>query len=363
MGKLTRYLTTQFFKDSIALLLVALFLVWITQALRLFDLITAKGQDMLTLLGQAALTTPPLAREITYVCMGIGLARTMRALHDSHELHSIHSAARTREIWKAGLVFALAGGLAVTLISHWFEPLSKRVYADWSAQITADLVGRTLTPNRFSEIMPGFVILIGGRNEDGTITNFFADDNRDPSARRTYSARTAVIVVDDDGYYLNLLDGSLEYMRGSDTFSEVAFSGYELSLDRLVSDTTAGVSMAASSSAELWDMYRGDNDAQQQAAWNELDKRNSELFFVLAICAFVLALSSMPHARRGNQWVPLEVIVLVVAMALRVASTPLRGLPAGYSSAALLLLVFSLGLIWLRLNAYRLPKLGGRAIE
>lgn len=363
MGKLTRYLTTQFFKDSTALLLVALFLVWITQALRLFDLITAKGQGMLTLLGQAALTTPPLAREITYVCMGIGLARAMRALHDSHELHSIHSVARTRDIWKAGLTFALIGAFAVTLTAHWFEPLSKQVYADWSAQITADLVGRTLTPHQFSEVMPGFVILIGGRNEDGTITNFFANDNRDPAAQRTYSAKSAVIVVDDDGYYLNLMDGSLQFMREGEEFSEIAFSGYELSLDRFTSDAATGVSLAAKNSVELWRMHQEADAALQQAIWNEIEKRIAEFFFVLAICAFVLALSSMPHARRGNQRVPLEVTVLVVAMTLRVVSGPMGGLPTGYSSGALCLLLFSLGMIWFRLNAYRLTKLGGRAIE
>ncbi|MCF6302448.1 MAG: LptF/LptG family permease, partial [Devosiaceae bacterium] len=77
MSHLSRYLLIRFAGGALALYLVATFLVWLTQMLRLFDLITEKGQNLFTLFGQSFLTTPPLSRQIVCICMAIGIARPL----------------------------------------------------------------------------------------------------------------------------------------------------------------------------------------------------------------------------------------------------------------------------------------------
>lgn len=316
MNRLALYLTRLFAVDTLSFFVVAAFLVWITQALRLFDLVTAKGQDFLTLMGQATLTMPPLALTISFLCVGIGMARALRALQASRELHTIHAGGRTNALWLATALFALGSLAAVSVLAHWVEPWSKKSYAQWTEEIAADLVGRALNPNRFSEVVPGLVIVIGGRQRDGTITNFFANDTRDANTRRTYIAKEAIIVSSEDGYNLSLRDGAIQYARSSNDFSEIAFSRYELGLDRLVESGGVAQSLAQTSTPQILATTNG----FRGPAAMELAERFGESVRILAICLLALALIGFPHARRGSDKVPVEVFVLVVGLLDRVVS-------------------------------------------
>jgi len=326
MTRLSRYLSKLFAIEALSFFLVAAFLVWITQALRLFDLVTAKGQDMLTLLGQSLLTTPPLALAIIYICMGVGMARALRALQDSRELHSIHSSGRTRALWGAVTIFILGGVIAVSIFAHWVEPWSKRAYAQWSEEVAADLVGRALNPHRFSEVVPGLFIVIGGREADGTILDFFADDKRAPDTERTYIADRAVIVFDDEGYNLSLQDGAVQYIRQGEQFTEVEFSRYELSLDRLIDNGGIASDLDQKNSLDI--IIDGlKNGGITASAWQTLNMRLAEASRVIALCLVVAALAAFPHARRGRDRMPIEVSVLVLGLADRVVSATTSSLP------------------------------------
>ncbi len=320
MTRLSRYLSKLFAIEALSFFFVAAFLVWITQALRLFDLVTAKGQDMLTLLGQSLLTTPPLALAIIYICMGIGMARALRSLQDSRELHSIHSSGRTRALWGAVSIFVLGGVIAVSLFAHVIEPWSKRAYSQWSEEVAADLVGRALNPHRFSEVVPGLFIVIGGRDADGTIRDFFADDKRAPDTERTYIADRAVIVFDDQGYNLSLEDGAVQYIRKGEQFTEVEFNRYELSLDRLTDD--GGIASGLEQKGSLTIIAEGiSNGGLTALAWRKLNERLAEATRVIALCLVVAALAAFPHARRGRDRLPIEVTVLVLGLADRTLSS------------------------------------------
>ena len=60
MARLSRYLLRLFWSEAMALFAVAAFLLFLIQCLRLFDLVSDKGQNVLTLIGQALLTMPGL---------------------------------------------------------------------------------------------------------------------------------------------------------------------------------------------------------------------------------------------------------------------------------------------------------------
>lgn len=322
MTRLSGYLVKLFSAEALSFFLVAAFLVYITQTLRLFDLVTAKGQDVLTLLGQSALTTPPLGLSIIYICMGIGLVRALRALQASRELHTIHASGRTRAIVQAVFVFILGGVIAVSLIAHWGDPWSKKAYTQWSEQVTADLVGRALSPHRFSEVAPGLVVVIGGRERDGTITDFFAHDTRDADAARTYVADSAVIVFREDGYNVRLRNGAVQYLRDGDSFTEVGFSQYEIGLDRLATGNRERAELDQRSTPEIIAGLEG--DGEDGAAWRELHERFAETVRLIGLCLVSAALTGYPHGRRGNGRLPLEVVILALGLGDRAAGSIAR---------------------------------------
>lgn len=357
MTRLGGYLLRLFSTGSLAFFAVAGFLIYVMQTLRLFDLVTAKGQDILTLFGQSALITPSFALQIIYICMAVGMARALRGLQTSHELHSIHSGGRVTALWQGALVFVLGGVVIVSSIAHWVEPAANRVYAQWSAEVTADLVGRSLNPHRFSEVVPGLIIVIGGRARDGTVKDFFADDHRNPDSQRTYVAKTAVIVSGPDGYNLALSDGAIQYLRPGGQFTEVNFAKYELALDRLVENTSNAALRAQQSSLQILSEAGGFGGLDTEGRY-VISQRFAEATRLAALCLLVFCLTAFPTGRRRASKLPLEVIIVVLALVDRsIGGLVMPGSPFGHHLGAILLVVASGIALSLQIYGGRLPQM------
>ena len=187
-----------------SLFAVAALLLFLIQCLRLFDRVSGQGQNFFTLIGQALLTMPGLGIVFLYICLGIGLGRGLRNLQASSELGIIHSNGLVPALLRAVTLYTVSGAVAVLLLSHIADPLGLRATNRWSASIAADLVSRSMVPHRFTSLGGGVSLLLGGRDAQGNITDFFADDPRDPAAHRTYSAKAASIARDDQGYVLRM---------------------------------------------------------------------------------------------------------------------------------------------------------------
>ncbi|WP_127145835.1 LptF/LptG family permease [Pelagibacterium montanilacus] len=313
MDRLARYLQRQFFAQALAIFLAGGALIWLMQLLRLFDLVSAQGQNFFTLMGQSALTTPTFARSILYVCFAIGLVRGLKGLQASRELHTIHAAQRTRALWQAVALFTLAGTISVTAIANWVEPNARRISTAWSAEIAADVVGRAMVPGRYSEIGDGLVFAIENRLNDGTLVGFFFDDTTNADSRRTYFADTARVFVDETGYQLILNDGAVQYESpGRGGLSQIRFAQYHISLASLMEAATpSGGRDQMDSLALLNRILAGESDAE--AARDVLVHRLADSLRTLAICLLAVAMCGFPHGARTGGKFPVELVILVVA--------------------------------------------------
>ncbi len=351
MGVLSRYLLVRFSSGAIALFVVAIALVWLIQMLRLFDLVTAKGQNLLTLAGQAFLTAPPLSRQIIYICMGIGIARALAAMQDSRELHSIHTTRRTGAIWQALAAYAIGGAMIALLISNWAEPAAKRAANVWTAQIAADLIGQTLTPGRFTDVSDGVVLRIDGRDGNGIIEGFFADDSRDPDIRRTYLAERAELVVGNDGYQVSLRNGRLQLEPSDGRFSEIEFARYDLAISSLTEPVLVSDPLGERDTLTLISQARQAGQFTFTIV-DQIHYRMAEGLRVVAICVLIAAIGAFPHGRRKQPLFPPELGVLILTFAERgISSLAARDTYLGHYAgplillgAASLVLAFQLGL-------------------
>lgn len=352
MTRLASYLVRLFAADALALFGIASLLLLLAQALRSFDVVAVKGQDMLTLVGQSLLTMPTLAIAFAHVCIGIGLARGLRSLQQSQELHIIHSSRRMPALFGAVATYAVGGMMLVLLLTHLFEPTTRRYYDAWAASVAADLVSRTLTPHRFVQITPGVTLVIGSRGLNGELGSFFADDRRNPEVRQTYMAESATVAADGNGYVLRLIDGRIQYMSDELQFSEISFARYDLAVERLTGQTSGGPGLAVMNSIDLVGeaFARGRLDP---GIADQLGARTGEGFRVLALCLMVAAIAGFPHGRRGNREFPIEMVVLGVAFLERavtgVITLPTFGLPTG----SLVILAASVLVLGVRLTAPR----------
>ena len=312
MTHLTRYLVGRFARDALILFGVVSFLLWMVQCLRVFDVVSVKGQGLLTLAAQGLLTMPPLVLTFAFVCVGIGLARALVALQTSHELHIIHTSAGFGSLVRATGMLAVGSALAIMVISHLLAPLAERQLTSLSASITADLVSSTLQPGRFTQVSEGVVLLIGGRAGNGEITEFFADDRRDPETRRTYIAEAATIARTPEGYVLRLENGSIQSASVEGRFAEVRFGQYEINVDRFTQAVAAPNPIDSASSPALLATAIGDGVLRDDAR-RALIERTGEGLKVIGMCLIVLGLAGFPSGRRGRAGPPMEVLVLVIA--------------------------------------------------
>lgn len=340
MDRLSAYIARQFSAQALTIFLAGGVLIWLMQLLRLFDIVSAQGQNIFTLMGQSALTTPTYARSILYVCLAIGLVRGLRALQQSRELHTIHAARRIDALWKAVAVFTIAGMVAVSAISHWIEPRARALSAEWSAQIAADVVGRALTPGRFSEVTRGVVATARGRNADGSLAGFFLDDSTSPT-RRTYFAEQARVFEDENGYQLILNNGAIQYEETEErqALSQIAFAQYHISVASLIDAATEQGGIEQRDSLELLaEIAAGTlSDSQQRSAWDLLHSRMADILRALTFCVLAAAIMAFPHSRRGGLGVPMELTMLVIAFGEQALTAFIGSGTAHYIAPSILL--------------------------
>jgi lipopolysaccharide export system permease protein len=351
MKRLTAYLARLFAADALILFGVVCFLLWLVNCLRSFDVVSVKGQNLLVLGAQALLTMPPLAIAFFYVCIGIGLTRALQQLQANRELHIIHTSHGLGSLWRATAVVASAGVVCVLLLSNFLEPYANRRLNLLNASVAADLVGSTLRPGRFTQVTPGVVLLIGGREGDGEIREFFADDRRDPETRRTYIAESARVSTDGEVYMLELHNGTLQYTQTNGRFSEVSFARYDISVDQLSQTVALTDPMAERDSISLV------SEALSTGDWNQplvmlLANRMSEGLRVIGMAMMVLAIMGFPSGRRVRFNVPMEAVVLLIAFGERGLSAYS---PLGTGTGALLLIIVAGSALLFRTRSRPIP--------
>jgi len=316
MRRLTIYLARLFATDALILTAIVCVLLWLVNCLRLFEIVSVQGQGFLTLSVQALYTMPPLLLSFFYICVGIGMIRALSAMQLSRELHILHATRGTGGLWRAAATTIMGGVVVVMVLAHFIEPLAMRKYADMGAEIAADLVTSTLRPGRFTQVTPGVLLLIGGRADGGEITEFFADDRRDPEGRRTYIASSARVSSDGENYVIELRDGTLQYLQADGRYSEVRFSRYDISVDSISQPLTAEGNIGQRTSLDLVNEAMATGSFPDDVKQKLLD-RSAEGLRVIALGLFTLALGAFPSGRRARIPVPTEAVVLLVGFAER----------------------------------------------
>ncbi|WP_299974483.1 LptF/LptG family permease [Devosia sp. 66-22] len=358
MARLSRYLLRLFSVEAMALFAVAAFLLFLIQCLRLFDLVSTRGQSVLTLLGQAALGMPSLGIVFLYVCLAIGLGRAQRGLQDRSELQIIHVSALVPALVRSVVVYALGGTVAVLFLAHIVDPASVRTTDDWSESIAADLVSRSMIPHRFTEIVGGVSMIIGSRDSQGQITDFFADDRRNPQSRRTYFAKSALITRDDQGFILRLSDGALQQFSDTKRLSEVSFARYDLALDELTGEAEATDPLARTSSIDIVGKALS-GAGLDRAETRALVRRTVEGVRVFALCLFIGALAMFPTGNRRRVNAPIELVALGAAFLER-GVTSYAPIPAPFDAAAgpALLIALALAILAIRFRLFVPLRIG-----
>jgi lipopolysaccharide export system permease protein len=357
-------------------------IIWTTQALRQFDLLTTKGQTILLFLHLTGLIVPSLVAFIAPVALFLACLYTLNRLNGDSELVVMAAAGMTP--WRL-LSPLLALGFCVTLVNAFIAlvamPWSFRQIQDIGAKVRADIVTRVVSPGQFVQLEQGFVFHYRERGANGALLGIFMQDQRDKMHVTTYIAEVGQTIETKEGQNFLVLDkGSVQRQQpGARDAALVVFDRYAIDLAQFApGGEGTNYRPRERSTAELLRLNYDDPYVKRAPGrfFAELNDRfTAPLYGIVAVLAAFLFLGQARTTRQGRGWAIIAAVLLfgllrtagIWALTLLVATSAavvlVYAIPLLACGTMLALILSPAGSVraWLASGRGRYAAAGGRA--
>lgn len=356
-------------------------IVWMTQALREIDLVTAQGQTLQLFLIISSLAIPSLVVVLAPIALLIAILHTMNALHQGSELVIIASAGGSpKRVTRPMLWLSLLVALATAFLSIYVAPAGLNQLRGHVIQVRADLISSIMVPGAFTDVDDGLMVHIKERSVDGFLGGILISDTRNPEISFQYLADRGALVETGPSTYLVMQNGNIVRREKAESSSSIIeFESYAFDLSQFRERTgKAGYRSKERSTTELLtDLFNP--DAEPNGRRSEL---SAELHsrFVAPLYTFCFAMVAMlfmasPQTTRTGQGVAI-LSATAVAISIRglgfaaeslaentsVGILPLYAIPIGTTIICLILLWKNVRLDFAQRIADRLANLWDRLV-
>jgi lipopolysaccharide export system permease protein len=179
MYLLERYVFRRVFASFIVTLAALSATVWLSQALRQFDLVTARGQTIVTFLSLTGLLIPTLVMLIAPIALLIAVLYVLNTMNSDSEMAIINASGASQGIVARPVVWAgVIVTFAVAAISLYVAPMTQQMTRDLLIRINSDIVTSVLREGTFVGLADGLTIHVKGRARDGSLDGIFVADER-----------------------------------------------------------------------------------------------------------------------------------------------------------------------------------------
>lgn len=345
---ITRYILVQATGPVILAALALTGIIWLTQALRLLDVIIGQGQSAGTYFWLTLLSVPSVLSLVLPIALFIGVLYALHRLFSDSELVVMFAAGVSRwHVAKAFLYLTGAVSFLILTINLFIAPAGLREVKQQLYEIRANFAGSLIQEGAFNNPMAGLTVYVRSKNFDGTIEGILVHDNREPLQPVTYMAETGNLVFANTGPRLIMYNGNIQ--RANKTGGETAIS--LLYFDKYTYD----LSQFASGPEEKY--YEGRERYLNDLLWPEPDdiyaanfrtrllaEAHDRLAGILYPFMFAfVALASLIAAEFNRRGYALRLTISgVIALGARLVSLMFFNITITYPSAALLMYLFPL---------------------
>src|SRR5882672_4460312 len=305
MRKLFFYVLRQILAPFLLFALLLTLVVWMTQSLRLLDLVINRGQSAVIFAYLTMLMLPSLLVVIIPIAFFGAALFALNKLNSDSELVVMWSAGVSRFQLALPVLVAAAAAMTITyLCSLYLMPLGQRTMKDKVFDIRADIGASILREGAFTTPSSGLTVFIRELSPDGEIKGILVHDNREAARPVTYLAETGVLAQTQEGARLIMLNGNIERSEQS---------GARLSLlkfDRYVFDLDQYASPQRSTDRETSERYLGElldpqftgpnQDVRRGVYLAEAHNRLSGPLYCLAFALIALAATAKAHMMRSS---------------------------------------------------------------
>ncbi len=301
MGLLGRYVFRTTMMAFIISAVTLTILVWFTQVIREFDIVTNQRQSVLTFLSITSLFIPMLVMMIAPIAFVISASHVLNKLSSNSEIIVMNAAGISP--WRALrplLAAALVVSVLVAYLAIYLSPLALRELRNRVTEVRTDILTHIAQPGRFTSIGGGLTFHIAGRQADGILLGIFIDDRRDPKEHTTILAQSGEVVKNATGAFLLLDGGSVQTVEAGQTDPRiVTFQRYAFDL----SNFGGGARTIVYSAHEkfFWELF-SPADAQQQGDYRaELHDRLASPFYPIAFAILAYMFLGAPQTTRQSR--------------------------------------------------------------
>jgi lipopolysaccharide export system permease protein len=338
MSRLSFYVLKQLIGPVALFAFLMTCVVWLTQSLRLLDLVINRGQSVPTFVYLTILILPSLLIIILPIAFFFGALYALSRLNSDSELVVMASAGFSRAQLSVPMFMAAAMVMALTyLCGLYLMPAGQRAMTDKVVDIRADIGAALLNEGTFNTPAKGLTVFIREIDSDGSIRGVLVHDNRNRRAPVTYLAESGQMAQTPAGARLIMVDGTVEQSaKGGAHLTVLKFQRYVFDLDQFAGP--AHVTGRAANERYLGELFWPDpnlNARVRSAYFAEAHNRLSQPLYCIAFALIALAAVTRGRRARGANALRMT-IASAAATSIRIAGYGVQGLAVSSSTLCVL---------------------------
>lgn len=211
MPRLTYYLLRQMTVAAAMTAAGLTFAIWLSQSLRLLDIIVNRGLSTGLALEFLMLLLPSLVALLLPIAVFIAVMIVYLRLNSDSELVVMRNAGISdMGLARPAILFGCAT-MAITYgLTLYAIPASMRDYHDIQRDFAGSIAGVLIEAGVFTELAPRVTFFAHARDRSGGLAGIIVDDARDPARRLIYTAERGAISASPDGPRAVLENGTYQ---------------------------------------------------------------------------------------------------------------------------------------------------------
>ena len=289
-NKLGYYFIKEFLKNYLSILFAFALIIWITQAVRLLDLISEDGNSISIYFLYILSILPKIISRIFIIVFFISLIVTISRFENFNELRAIWFSGLDKKKFINYLVkYSILLTLLIILIRLFVVPYFSNYSRYLLLNSEVGSIALLIKQNNFNNPLKELTIYVGKKNQINEIEEIVLfEDNEEKT--KTIVAKSGVLVKENNKNLLVLVDGSIQEKNKNGKISILDFDKITLDLNQYNKKTGDHYKFNEMFSFELIQKLINDSDIRKKDIINELSYRVIIPLFIpsLVILGFCL---------------------------------------------------------------------------
>jgi len=272
-NKLGYYFAQEFLKNYLSILFAFGLIIWITQAVRLLDLIGEEGNSIKTYFLYILSILPKFFSRISIIIFFISFVVTISKFEEHNEL---------RALWFSGLEkkkfinYLLKSTVIFVLILIFIRCFIIPHFSNYSRYLLLNsgvgTIGPLLKQNNFNNPLKKITIYVGKKNQINELEDIILFED-DANIKKTIVAKSGVVINENNKNLLVLVEGSIQEERKDRKISILDFDKTTLDLSQYSKKSVEYYKFNEMFFLELVKRFNNKNDGQLANVVGELNDR------------------------------------------------------------------------------------------